>query len=106
MRTPYSILFALALVGCTAGGSHNATLTADQAENLARKLANERSQALFRSQPFREGTPAQFVEGHWLWHDQRGQGNGDVEATVEFAADGTEPSVDVTFLDGRPEPLR
>ena len=76
-------------------------LTGAQAEALAEQLANAKAKALYNCQPFRKGTPAQFVQGHWVWHDLRGQGSLDVEATVKFAADGTNPEVDVILLDSR-----
>jgi hypothetical protein len=82
-------------------------LTAAEAEALAIELANEKAQALYNCQPFRKGTPAELVQGHWVWHDLRGYQVFDVEATVKFAADGTNPEVDVMLLDSRPGfPLR
>jgi hypothetical protein len=77
-------------------------LTGAQAEALAEKLANEKAQALYHCQPFRNGTPAQWVQGYWVWHDLRAQGTLDLEATVKFAADGTHPDVRVILLDSRP----
>ena len=76
-------------------------LTGAQAEARAEQLANEKAQALYHCQPFRSGTPAQWVQGSWLWHDLRAQGTLDLEATVKFAADGTHPDVRVTLLDSR-----
>ena len=76
-------------------------LTGAQAEALAEKLANEKAQALYNCQPFRNRTPAQLVQGSWVWHDLRAQGIGDVEATVKFKADGTNPDVQVIRLDSR-----
>jgi hypothetical protein len=80
----------------------SSTLTAAQALALAEQLANEKAQTLYNCQPFRNGPPAKLVQGYWVWHDQRGQGAGDVEATVKFAADGTNPDVNVILLDSRP----
>ena len=76
-------------------------LTGAQAETLAERLANEKAQALYNCQPFRNGPPAQLVQGSWVWHDLRAQGIGDVEATVKFEADGTNPDVEVIRLDSR-----
>ena len=76
-------------------------LTDAQAEALAERLANEKAQVLYNCQPFREGTPAQFIQGYWLWRDLRAQGSFDVEATVKFAADGASPEVKVLLLDSR-----
>ena len=70
-------------------------LTAAQAGALARTLANKQAQTLCGIQPFRDGRPAEFIHGCWAWHDRRGWGRGDIEATVKFAADGSNPSVSV-----------
>ena len=98
MKTRYLILLALALLGCSSTTPRATPLTADQAGALAQKLANEKARTLFNCQPFRKGPPAQFVQGHWAWHALRGQGIGDIEATVEFAANGANPQVNVTRL--------
>jgi hypothetical protein len=99
MKMRYLIPLTLALLGCSSTIPRTTTLTAEQAGTLARQLANAKAQALFNSQPFRGGPPAQLVRGHWIWHDLRGQGSGDIEASVEFAVDGTNPDVSVTRLD-------
>ena len=90
------------LAGCSATGPRTSTLTADQAGALAQRLANEKARVLYNCQPFRNGPPARFDQGHWTWHDLKAQGPGDAEATVEFKADGTEPKVKVIWLDSRP----
>ena len=92
---PTNILSRLAM---PAGAS---ALTAVQAQALAIRLANERAQALYNCQPFRDGPPAQLVQGDWVWHDSRAQGLGDIEVTVKFAANGTHPEVNVRLLDSR-----
>jgi len=102
MKARYLIPLALALFGCSSTKPRTGTLTADQAGGLAQQLANEKAQALFNCQPFRDSAPAQFVQGHWAWHDRRGQGIGDIEATVEFAVDGAKPNVSVTQLYSNP----
>ena len=101
MKTLYLIPLALALLGCSSSTPRPSTLTSDQAGVLAQQLANEKAQALFNCQPFHNGPPAQFVQGHWAWHDLRGKGSGDIEATVEFATDGGKPNVNVARLDSR-----
>ena len=93
IKTLYLIPLTLALLGCSSTTPRTATLTADQAGILAQRFANEKAQALFNCQPFRTGPPAHFVQGHWAWHDLRGQGTGDIEASVEFAVDGAKPDV-------------
>jgi biopolymer transport protein ExbD len=82
----------------------SSTLTAARALALAEQLANEKAQTLYNCQPFRNGPPAQLVQGYWVWHDRRGQGEVDLEATVKFAADGTNPDVNVILLDSRLRP--
>jgi hypothetical protein len=101
MKTRYLIPLALALLGCSRATPRTTPLTAGQAGALAQQLANEKAQALFHCQPFHDGPPAQFVQGHWTWHDQRGQGSGDVEATVEFEANGAKPKISVVPLESR-----
>lgn len=76
------------------------TFTLAQVQARAVELANQKAQALYNCQPFQEGRLPKLVEGYWVWHDRRAHGTGDIEATVKSAADGTEPDVKVTLLDG------
>jgi hypothetical protein len=76
-------------------------LTAEQAGELARHLANERAKELYTREPFRESHPARLVEGGWTWFDRRGYGLGDMEANVRFAPDGSAQQVEVLLLDSR-----
>jgi hypothetical protein len=76
-------------------------LTADQAGLLAQQLANEKAQALYNCQPFRDAPPAQWVQGRWQWYRLQAQGQGDMEAAVEFSANGTGPKVTVVRLESR-----
>jgi hypothetical protein len=78
-----------------------AALTAEQAKDFARNIANERARELYDCEPFWDGPPVRFVEGRWVWSDCRGRGPVDIEATVQFAADGSTNSVDVLMLDNR-----
>ena len=89
MKTSRIILFALLLVGCTST-HQTVSLTADQAKAVAIQLANEKAAVTYHSQPFHDGQPPSFVAGHWTW---RQLGTGDIEATVELAADGSTNSV-------------
>jgi HEAT repeat protein len=82
-------------------GGKGSALTRDAARSLAELLANEKAQALYNRQPFRDGPPAQFVRGHWTWHDLRGQGSSDFEATVEFDVNGANPDVSVRWLNSQ-----
>jgi beta-lactamase regulating signal transducer with metallopeptidase domain/tetratricopeptide (TPR) repeat protein len=82
--------------------AHTGPLTAAQAGALAEQLANAKAQALYKFQPFGSGPPAELVAGNWVWHDLRGHGSLDVDATVKFGADGTNPEVDVILLSNAP----
>jgi uncharacterized protein (TIGR03067 family) len=85
----------------TAHESDGARFTAEQAGAMARDLANEKAQTLFKCRPFQDGVPAHLAEGRWSGHDLRGQGNGDIKANVAFAINGENPDVRVTRLDNR-----
>ena len=84
------------------GGKASPLMTSNEAGSLAEHLANEKAQALYNCQPFRNGPPARFVRDHWTWHHLQARGLGDIEATVEFAADGAEPKVSVVWLESVP----
>ena len=94
MKISGIILFALLLVGCTST-QQTASLTADQAKAVAVRLANEKAAATYHRQPFHDWQPPRFGAGHWTW---RQQGTGDIEATVELAADGSTNSVTINQL--------
>jgi hypothetical protein len=101
MRIRYLMPLALALLGCSRATPRTTPLAADQAGALAQQLANEKAQALFHCQPFHDGPPAQFVQRHWTWHRLQAQGQGDIEANVEFEADGAKPKISVVRLESR-----
>jgi starvation-inducible outer membrane lipoprotein len=104
MKKSIALLFAastLFLAGCCTT-PHATKLTAEQAGALARQLANQEAQALYNCQPFRNGPPAELVQGKWVWHDRQTQRAVDIEATVRFALDGTDPDVKLTPEDSRP----
>jgi len=100
MKAWYLAFLLPAMLGCKPAAPLTTTrLTAAQAGALAHKLANDRAQVLYQCQPFRADSPAEFVEGRWVWHNLRGQGRGDLEATVELTEDGSKSSVLVRRLD-------
>src|ERR1039457_5061082 len=94
MKTSRIFFVALLLVGCTST-HQTASLTANQAKAVAIRLANEKADTTYHSQPFDDGQPPSFVAGHWTW---RQLGTGDIEATVELAADGSTNSVTIIHL--------
>ena len=94
------IPLALLLAGCS-NEPHARNLSVEQATALAEKLANEQAQAQYHCQPFRDSPSAEFIQEHWVWHALKAQGQLDVEARVQFAADGADPSVSVLLLDNR-----
>ena len=100
MKISCIIISAFFLVGC-ANSRPGASLTADQARSLAIQLANDQAFTLYHCRPFRDGRPAHFEAGHWVWTDQQGFGHADVQATVELAPDGSTNNVDVHFLDSK-----
>lgn len=77
-------------------------LTPNEAGALARKMANEKAQALCGAWPFWDSTPAHFDRNQWYWSDYRACGYGDMQASVRLAADGSPLSVNVMFLISRP----
>lgn len=101
MKTVCLLVLVFALFGCTTGRLETATLTSAQATVLSQKLANDKAQALYSCRPFSNGPLARLADGLWVWRDRRGLGQGDIEATVKFARDGTNPSVSVVLLDSR-----
>jgi hypothetical protein len=86
------------LVGCESS-RQGASLTPEQAQALAIQLANQKADTLYHCQPFHDGQPARFMQGHWVWSDTRGYGHGDIQAIVELAANGSTNNVDVEFFD-------
>lgn len=100
MKTSSIILFTLFLVGC-ARTHQSASLTAEQAKVITLRLANEKAFTLYHSQPFRDGQSAQFVAGRWLWVERQGFGHGDIQATVELAADGSTNNVELQLFDSQ-----
>jgi hypothetical protein len=65
------------------------------------RLANDEVATLYHSQPFQDGQPARFMGGHWVWTDNRGFGHGDIQVTVELAANGSTNHVDLQLLDSQ-----
>jgi hypothetical protein len=100
MKASCIIFFTLLLVGC-AGPHQSASLTSDQAKTVATRLASDKALTVYHCPPFRDGEPARFVVGHWVWIGRQGYGHGDIQATVELAADGSTNSVDLQLLDSQ-----
>lgn len=96
MKTSLVVVLAFILIGCE---RQSASLTAEQATTTAMRLANDKASTLYQHRPFVAVQPAQFVAGHWLWVARQGFGRGDIQATVELAADGSTNSVDLQLFD-------
>lgn len=97
MKKSCFIISAFLLIGCV-GKHQNTTLTAEQAKMIAMRLANDKAFSIYQCRPFRGSQPARFVSDHWIWIEQQGIGRGDVEATVELAANGSTCKVDLQLL--------
>ena len=100
MKTSLVVVLAFILVGCKSS-QQSASLTTEQATITATRLANDKASALYQHQPIVAGQPAQFVAGHWLWVARHGFGSGDIQATVELAADGSTNKVDLQLFDSK-----
>ncbi|HEX4349523.1 MAG TPA: hypothetical protein VH251_04020 [Verrucomicrobiae bacterium] len=100
MKMSFIAVFTFLLAGC-GSMQPKASLTAEQARTAAMQLANAKANALYHCQPFQDGQPVHFMQGRWMWTENRGLGQGDIEAVVELAADGSTNSVKVEFLDNR-----
>jgi hypothetical protein len=94
MKTVSFIFVTLLLVGCTSTRP-SASLTKEQAKAVAMRLANDKASTICHRQPFHDGQSATFVSGHWIWRELA---PGDIEATVELAADGSTNSVAINIL--------
>ena len=105
MKTSCVIMFTILIAGC-ASTHQSASLTAEQATTVAMRLANDKASTFYQHQPFVAGQPAQFVAGHWLWVVRQGFGRGDIQATVELAADGSTNNVDLQLFDSQNQLLR
>jgi uncharacterized protein YcfL len=100
MKTLFVVIFSFLLIGCESS-RRSASLTAEQATTVAVRLANDKASTLYQHQPFAAGQPAQLVAGHWLWVARQGFGLGDIQATVELAADGTTNKVDLQLFNSQ-----
>jgi hypothetical protein len=93
MKHPFIVALGLMIVGCGTTPQQGEALTAAQAQAMALKLANLEAQAVYQHQPFSDGQPARLEQGRWVWIARQGYGQGDIEATVELALDGSTNNV-------------
>lgn len=103
-RPPFPSLVLICLLFAAFGcreKAQNTALSLGQATDLALKLANDESEALYKCRPFTNGPPAKFIEGRWVWQTRIGAGQADLEASVKFESDGANPNVHVLWLDNR-----
>jgi hypothetical protein len=103
MKTSVITIFAFLFIGC-ANSRQSASLTSGQATALAIHLANQKADTLYHCQPFRDGQPATFTRGQWVWSDTRGYGRGDIQAIVELAANGSTNYVNIELFDNQVVP--
>ena len=88
------------LAGC--GSPNSAPLTVEQAQSAVVQLANSKASTLYHCEPFSSRSqPPRYTQGRWVWSDRQAYGAGDIEATVELAADGSTNNVDLKLLDNR-----
>jgi hypothetical protein len=83
--------------------STGADLTPAQATQLAQKLANDHTEALYKCRPFYDFNtpPAQRFGTGWQWRVRCGHRQVDFEGSVTFGRDGRNPTVKVQLLDAR-----
>ena len=100
-----ALLLLLALTACEKPAARQASeapqslpMEAPEATQMARTLANQQALALYRCEPFVNGPSAVWTNEHWLWSARQGLGNGDIEAVVSLAPDGSTQSVQVLLL--------
>jgi uncharacterized protein YcfL len=102
MKISWAIILALLFVGCSSTRqsptSTSTSLTSLQATTLAMKLANDKASAAYNCHPFKKQEPILFLQGHWLWIGREGLGHGDIQATVDLAADGSTNNVVLQLL--------
>ena len=98
----------LAQVGCVRSTDHtagqspasnaNRVLSAQDAAELAARLANEKCERQFRRRPFSPGQhSAMLQDGFYHWGQLDVGGVGGFSAVVTFREDGGEPQVEVYF---------
>jgi hypothetical protein len=101
MRTLHLVGFMFFLAGCSTSKRQEPTLSANQADALALKLANDKALIIYNWQIFQAARTARFAQGHWKWIQRQGFGHCDLEATVKLAPDGSTNAVDVNLLDNQ-----
>ena len=110
MKTALIATVALFLIGC-ASSQQSASLNPEQAKTIALRLANDKASTLYHCRPFHDGEHVCFIRDRWEWSGQVPMGQGDLEATVVLAEDGSTNQVSfqtlVNFnISFRPEFLR
>jgi hypothetical protein len=101
MKSSSVLILGLVLVGCASSKPRQVSLSDGQATVMARQLANKQATLLYNCQPFHDGQPANFTNGHWHWTELC---SGDYEANVELAANGSTNRVKVYWLWDRLSP--
>lgn len=65
---------------------------------MALKLANANALTVYHCQPFHDGEHVCFIRDRWEWSGQVAMGQGDLEATVLLAEDGSTNQVSFQTL--------
>ena len=96
-----TILVILSMFVCTVITRAQSPLSAEQASELAARLANDECHRRFGGTPFKAPTAvARLVNGRWNWQALAGVSRADVIAKVSFSSVGQEPSVSVELTTG------
>ena len=97
MKAPYFVALLLVAAGCST--SSHVSLRPSEAALLAQTLANQKAKVLYQSAPFTDDSPAEMVDGKWVWHKLQSSGSKTFEAIVEIGNDGTKPKVEVNCVE-------
>ena len=96
-----TIVVIFSMFVCTVLTGAQSLLSAEQASELAARLANNECQRRFGRTPFKAPTAvARLISGRWHWRALAGVSRADVIANVSFSAVGQEPSVSVELTTG------
>ena len=77
----------------------DADIISKLAATLAATLANQESKRKFSAEPFTaNAAKAIFRDNRWQWNATVGYGKGDLQVTVSFKQDGSDPRIEIAKL--------